>query len=125
MKQVMSIFIHIFWIWFSIGLLSAQAQWHSGEDGLVQWSNNCDFDAVDIGGERSRGEDCGRLCFREPQCTRFTWTTDGTCHFKAGIGKSFYSGHGGVCGYVAVEKIISVNLFFCFVPLFLWLFLNV
>lgn len=96
-------------------LWSAQAlEWYPGEDGKIKWTNNCDFNGGDIGSERSRGDECGRLCFRRTECTRFTWTNHdgGTCWFKKGKAagaEAFFSGHGGACGFVVGERHIMVR----------------
>lgn len=113
------IVVHKWMILFSFIHWSAQAfVWHSGENGKIQWANNCDYLDGDIGSERSRGEDCGRLCFRRPECTRFTWNyhNGGTCWLKAGNGngktEAVYAGHGGACGYVTEQKLIIVRTYF-------------
>lgn len=107
--------IHKWVILYSFILWSAQAfEWYSGEDGKVRWTNNCDFSGNDIGSERSRGDECGRLCFRRPECTRFTWTNHdgGTCWLKKGNAEAFYAGHGGSCGFVNGERHIEVRSYF-------------
>lgn len=94
---------------------SAQAfEWYPGEDGKIKWTNHCDFNGGDIGSERSKGDECGRLCFRRPECTRFTWThhDGGTCWFKQGKAaeaEAFYAEHGGACGFVVGERHIMVR----------------
>lgn len=90
---------------------SVEAKWQSGEDGKVQWAKDCDFHLNDIGSTSSKEEDCGGLCIREPQCTRFRWSLydGGTCQFKTGNGNAIFSETSGSCGYVTVEKFISVK----------------
>ncbi|XP_037050892.1 phenoloxidase-activating factor 1-like isoform X2 [Bradysia coprophila] len=99
-------------VFLSFGIWSAQAiylpPWQSGEDGRIKWAHNCDFNGNYLGKVRSNGEECGGLCFQKPECTRFLWTYEnrGTCHFKSGNEKAFFAENGGICGYVAVEKVI-------------------
>lgn len=49
---------------FSFGALA----WNDGDNDLVSWNVNCDFNGQDVFKTNSRGEDCGRLCIYNRQC---------------------------------------------------------
>ncbi len=104
--------IHKWIVWSLITIWSAHAfEWYLGEYDRVKWTRNCDYNGGDIGNEASRSEFCGRLCYRKPECTRFTWTpyNGGTCWLKNGHANPVYVENGGVCGYVTAHKFIMVN----------------
>lgn len=89
---------------FSITLSSSQAEsplWKSGVNTL--WSENCNFDGNTIQEVRSLDGNCGRLCFEDSECTRFTWTdrNGGTCQFRSGNGVASIVQNGGICGFVS------------------------
>lgn len=94
----------------SLALWSAQAfDWHEADNGRVKWTDNCDFNGADIVSKRSRGADCGLLCYQRHGCTRFVWThhDGGTCWLKNGNGNAFYSPNHGSCGYVYKTEVNS------------------
>lgn len=84
-------------------------EWISVDHGRVQWAHNCDFHGKSFDEVRSRGDECGELCFRKSKCTRFKWT-DGTCYFKDGKEKVDFDVTGGICGYVTAEKSLVVSV---------------
>jgi len=55
--------------------------WQTGN-----WAMSCDFKGNDLKDIKSRGEDCGGICSKQPGCTHFTWTKldGGTCWMKSG-----------------------------------------
>ena len=83
-------------------------QWQNSESDQIRWSANCDFNGVDIGSQKGKGEDCGGACLSRQDCTRFTWTDyeGGTCWLKGGSGQAFDSQNNGVCG----EKVGSTTV---------------
>ncbi len=88
---------------FSLVLLSTQAfDWHEADNGIIKWANNCDFNGADIESRTTRAKDCGGLCYRTRECTRFVWTDHdgGTCWLKNGYGQAIYSSNHGSCGKV-------------------------
>lgn len=77
-------------------------QWNSGNEGRVQWAQNCAYNGNDVERIASRDFECGALCVQSPRCTRFTWHPEngGTCRFKSGNDGPYAIQNGGVCGYV-------------------------
>jgi len=58
--------------------------WQNGGDGLISWTNDCDFWGNDIrylrGGKK---EECGMFCIAVAACTHFTWFEDDLCILKS------------------------------------------
>jgi PAN domain len=78
--------------------------YNTGEYGMC-WRMACDFVGYDIAREfgLSTGEQCGRLCYINPQCNHFTFNG----HFEVCVMKRApashsrtESHHGIVCGYL-------------------------
>jgi len=86
--------------------MAVNADWKSGNNGLVNWDYNCDFHEPrfpDIATKPSTGEQCGGVCIANPSCKYFVYR-DGRCWLKGGPrasgnkGRSFNAG--AICGFV-------------------------
>ncbi|XP_031632250.1 uncharacterized protein LOC116346376 [Contarinia nasturtii] len=90
-------------VFFSVAFCQAQAiKWHE-----MKWAFNCDYTGGDIGHKKMRKvEDCGVLCFKRPNCTRFAWKNakGGMCWLKNNNAKPFKTRNSSVCGEFKKEK---------------------
>ena len=76
--------------------------WQDGDNGKVMWASSCDFYGHDIRHVKSRGEDCGRLCYTDAKCTHFSWGWMGNCYLKR-ANKNLTANaitYDGICGWV-------------------------
>ena len=78
------------------------AEWKA--DGGVIWADDCHFRGQDIINSRdTKKEDCGELCFANPECDHFTWNNDvGGCWLKkwSGNGPTFDKATNFRCGFI-------------------------
>ena len=81
--------------------------WKWGNSNFIEWGNNCDFngnDLVDsngyVTGQVSTVEQCQDLCFQNPICTHFTFSS-GTCYLKRSTGQfNEIAVTGPSCGFI-------------------------
>lgn len=62
----------------------AQIKWVNNFNNNGQWAIGCDWPGNDISSLNTPVENCGQACAATPQCTKFTWLSDGTCLLKSG-----------------------------------------
>ncbi|EFX87207.1 hypothetical protein DAPPUDRAFT_236047 [Daphnia pulex] len=57
-------------------------KWKEGDNGLVRWDLDCTFESsVHIASKDIPGDQCGRFCLANKDCTHFTYKS-GTCYLK-------------------------------------------
>lgn len=62
------------------------------------WAQSCSFEGKNFKSIEINGEECGRMCDINPQCTHYTWNS-GTCGLKRGpIAKNDAIVGTGSCG---------------------------
>lgn len=73
----------------------------------MKWAFNCEYIGGDIGHKKvKKVEDCGILCFKRPECTRFSWKNvkGGMCWFKNGKARPSKARNFSVCGEFKGKK---------------------
>ena len=79
--------------------LSISNCWLDGENGKVNYDNNCNFEGDDIDEVPEIAETCGGICIANAECTHFTWFQN-VCYVKHQINsKPVLYQQGAVCGY--------------------------
>lgn len=72
------------------------------------WAPGCEFKGNDLESVETKGEDCGRKCAANYQCTHYTWKT-GTCWMKQNaVNKSdaiVIKDKTAACGVIIDEKL--------------------
>ena len=88
------------------------------KDGDVVWDENCSFAGQDVTSTpNTKKEDCGKLCFQNPQCSHFTWwvgdssTNKDLCFLRQGYwpGNSPSDHATAQCGYIPGRSSWKVN----------------
>lgn len=77
--------------------------WRVGTNGLVRWDHDCDYNGNDITKHRASGEECGPLCFADPECTHFTHKdSEGICLLKSYYRPGWFEIHSNrdTCGWI-------------------------
>jgi len=71
---------------------------------------NCDFSGYDTSQQISAQNECGELCFANPNCTHFTWGYLSYCYMKTSSkGLSKYYAQGALCGYIPSRVHIDIS----------------
>lgn len=81
---------------------SAVDRWpdYANGEGGVKWQLDCDFPGHDISNQAAEGEDCGRICYKNPNCNTFSYH-NGICYLKNVPQWSDPSRlYGGMCGFL-------------------------
>ena len=82
-----------------LSLLGLSNCWKEGENGLVNYDNNCNFQDDDIDEVPGIAKSCGGVCIANPECTHFTWFLN-VCYVKHQINsKPVLYLQDAVCGY--------------------------
>ena len=81
-----------------LSLLTFSCGWKPGDNGLVNYDNNCNFQGNDIASVYGIPENCGGVCLANSQCTHFTWFQN-VCYVKRQLNAQpvLYQ-QGAVCG---------------------------
>ena len=72
-------------------------------NGLINWSNDCDFNQFDLLQIPNVGtyQDCGTRCLANPSCTHFTITVPKVCILKQNFIGEPNVYNGAKCGWVS------------------------